>query len=169
MALARGQGARGRKPTMQTQAKQHSVSSASSPSGQARVAMLAQSIIPCVTTSRMRETREFWIDTLGFELSYDHTHYLGVRGGPKGACEIGFMLPDADAPQEFSGGLTLCLRVENADREHARLAKAGVAIVAPPMDFPWGMRAFVVKDPNGVVVSIAHPIAAAVEFEACAR
>ena len=147
MSLARGQGARGRKTTMQTQA-----------------------IVPCVTTSRMRETREFWIDTLGFELSYDHTHYLGVRGGPKGASEIGFLLPDADAPHEFDGrGLTLCLRVENADREHARLAKAGVAIVAPPTDFPWGMRAFVVKDPNGIVVSIAHPIAAAVEFEACAR
>ena len=155
---------------MQNQAKQHSVSSASSPSGRTRVALLAQSIIPCVTTSRMRETREFWIDTLGFELSYDHTHYLGVRGGPKGACEVGFMLPDQQAPTSFSGGgLTLCLRVENADREHARLVQAGVAIVTPPTDFPWGMRAFVVMDPNGIVVSIAHPIAAAVEFEACAR
>ena len=147
MALAAGQGARGRKLIMNTQA-----------------------IVPCVTTARMRETRAFWIDKLGFELSYDHTHYLGVRGGPKGACEIGFMLPDADAPQSFAGGsLTLCLKVENADREHARLARAGVAIVAPPTDFPWGMRAFSVKDPNGVVVSIAHPIVAAVEFEACAR
>lgn len=147
MALAVGQGARGRKLIMNT-----------------------QTIVPCVTTARMRETRAFWIDKLGFELSYDHTHYLGVRGGPKGACEIGFLLPDADAPVSFSGGgLTLCLTVESADREHTRLAKAGVAIVAPPTDFPWGMRAFSVKDPNGVVVSIAHPIAAAVEFEACAR
>jgi catechol 2,3-dioxygenase-like lactoylglutathione lyase family enzyme len=132
--------------------------------------MQTQAIVPCLTTSRMRETRAFWIDKLGFELAYDHTHYLGVRGGPKGACELGFMLPDQEAPQSFSGdGLTLCLEVEDADRECARLWDAGVAIVSPPTDFPWGMRAFSVKDPNGIVVSIAHTIAAAVEFEACAR
>lgn len=153
MAFAVGQGARGRKRIMQTQAL-----------------MQIQAIVPCVTTTKMRETRAFWVDKLGFELSYDHAHYLGVRGGPKGAPEIGFMLPDADAPQDFAGGgLTLCLRVEDADRECARLWDAGVAIVAPPTDFPWGMRAFVVKDPNGIVVSIAHTIAAAVEFETCAR
>jgi len=132
--------------------------------------MKTQAIVPCVTTDRMRETRAFWIDKLGFELSYDHPHYLGVRGGPKGAAELGFMLPDQDAPERFSGGgLTVCLKVADADREHARLAKSGVAIVAPPTDFPWGMRAFSVKDPNGVVVTIGHPIAAAVEFEASAR
>jgi catechol 2,3-dioxygenase-like lactoylglutathione lyase family enzyme len=144
---------------MQTQASQQSGTS-----------MQTQSIVPCVTTLRMRETRAFWIDKLGFELSYEHQHYLGVRGGPKGAPEIGFMLPDQDAPASFSGaGLTLCLRVEDADRECARLWDAGVEIISPPTDFPWGMRAFSVQDPNGVVVSIAHPIAAAVEFEACAR
>jgi catechol 2,3-dioxygenase-like lactoylglutathione lyase family enzyme len=132
--------------------------------------MQTQSIVPCVTTSHMRETRAFWIDKLGFELSYEHEHYLGVRGGPKGAPELGFMLPDKEAPESFSGGgLTLCLKVESADREHDRLRKAGVAIAAPLTDYPWGMRAFVVKDPNGVAVTITHTIAAAVEFEACAR
>jgi len=171
MALASGQGARGRKPIMQTQANKQSGSSTQSQADtQSRTAMQTQSIIPCVTTSRMRETRAFWIDKLGFEISYDHEHYLGVRGGPKGAPEIGFMLPDKEAPESFSGaGLTLCLRVENADRECARLWDAGVAIVSPPTDYPWGMRAFVVKDPNGVAVTITHAIAAAVEFEACAR
>ena len=98
MALAVGRSARGRKRIMQTQA-----------------------IVPCVTTSRMRETRAFWIDKLGFELSYDHEHYLGVRGGPKGEPELGFMLPDKEAPASFAGGgLTLCLRVENAERRITR-------------------------------------------------
>lgn len=153
MALAVGQGARGRKRIMQTQSNIHT-----------------QSIVPCVTTSKMRETRAFWIDKLGFELSYDHEHYLGVRGGPKGAPEIGFMLPDKEAPAGFSGaGLTLCLKVDCADTECARLWDAGVAILIPPTDYPWGMRAFTVKDPNGILVTITHAIPAAVEFEACAR
>ncbi len=137
---------------------------------QTQANMQTQSIVPCVTTSRMRETRAFWIDKLGFELSYEHEHYLGVRGGPKGSPEIGFMLPDQEAPKGFGGaGLTLCLRVDDADRECARLWNAGVEIVAPPTDYPWGMRAFTVKDPNGVLVTITHAIPAAVEFEACAR
>ncbi|MBK7642359.1 MAG: VOC family protein [Planctomycetes bacterium] len=143
---------------MQAQANTQSVSS-----------IQTQSIIPCISTTKMRETRAFWIDRLGFELSYDHEHYLGVRGGAKGAPEIGFMPSSPEAPQPIAGGLNLCLRVASADAEHERLRSQGVAIFAPLTDYPWGMRAFVVKDPNGVAVTITHPIPAAVEFEACAR
>jgi predicted enzyme related to lactoylglutathione lyase len=129
-----------------------------------------QSIVPIVTTKLMRETRAFYVDLLGMQLSYEHEHYLGVRAGATGSPELGFMLPDPDAPDVFNGkGITFAFRVENADKEHARLKRAGAAILREPKDEPWGARAFIVRDPNGVTLYVSHPIPAAVEFQASAK
>lgn len=132
--------------------------------------MPIQNIVPIVTTDRLRETRAFYTGVLGFQLSFDHDHYLGVRAGDKGSAELGFMLPDADAPHRFEGrGLTFALSVENADRECARLKKLGLPILAGLADQPWGARSFIVADPNGVAIVISHPIAPAAEFAAHMR
>jgi catechol 2,3-dioxygenase-like lactoylglutathione lyase family enzyme len=131
--------------------------------------MNTDQIVPIVTTERFAETRAFWVDLLGFELSYDCEQYLGVRAAGEGSPELGFMRPDAQAQARYAGGLTLALRVPDADREHRRLAAKGAKIVQPPTDQPWGARSFVVHDPNGVVIYISHPIPAAVEFQANAR
>jgi predicted enzyme related to lactoylglutathione lyase len=129
--------------------------------------MSIQSIVPIVTTKLMRETRAFYVDLLGFQLSYEHEHYLGVRGGADGSPELGFMLPDKDAPDVFNGkGITLGIRVDDADREHARLRRAGATILREPKDEPWGSRAFILRDPNGVTLYVSHPIPAALEFQA---
>ena len=132
--------------------------------------MSIQSIVPIVTTTNLRATRAFYVEKLGFQLSFDHDHYLGLRTGPQGSPEIGFMRPDAEAPEAFNGhGITLALRVEDADREHARLMRAGVEIAEPPQDQPWGARSFVVRDPNGVMIHLSHPIPAAMEFQESIR
>lgn len=132
--------------------------------------MQARSIVPIVTTDRMQATREFWVDLLGFEVSFDHTHYLSLRAGAKGAPEIAFMLADAEWPDVFDGrGVSLSIEVADADREHARLVARGVTMLAEPADRPWGARAFVARDPNGVVLFVSHPIPAAMEFQACVR
>jgi catechol 2,3-dioxygenase-like lactoylglutathione lyase family enzyme len=132
--------------------------------------MNAKHIVPIVTTTRMRETRAFYVDQLGFELSYDHDHYLGVRGGPKGAPELGFMRPDAEAKDVFAGkGITIAIGVGDVDAECARLRRLGVPILQEPTDQPWGARTIVIQDPNGVALYLSHPIPAAVEFQHSAR
>jgi predicted enzyme related to lactoylglutathione lyase len=132
--------------------------------------MNGKTLTPIVTTAKLRETRAFYINQLGFQLSYDHDHYLGVRAGAKGAPELGFMRPDADAPASFAGaGITFAIAVDNVDAECARLRKLGVAIVQEPTDQPWGARTILVQDPNGVAIYLSHPIPAAVEFQDCAR
>jgi predicted enzyme related to lactoylglutathione lyase len=132
--------------------------------------MSIQSIVPIVTTKLMRETRAFYVDLLGFQLSYEHEHYLGVRTGAAGSPEIGFMLPDKDAPELFNGkGITFAFRVEDADKEHARLRRAGATILREPKDEPWGARAFILRDPNGVTLYLSHPIPAALEFQASVK
>ena len=132
--------------------------------------MHTQAIIPIIITPHLRETRRFYVELLGFELSYDHAHYLGVRGGPKGAPELGFMPTIKADDRPFPGtGFVLALHVANADRECERVRKAGVKIVQELTDNPWGTRSFLINDPSGVVISISHAIAATVEFQASVR
>lgn len=127
-------------------------------------------ILPIVVTDRFRETRAFWVDLLGFQVTFDHEFYLGLRSEGPGTPELGFARPDADTPHRFEGkGITFALGVADADREHARLRAAGATILKPPCDQPWGARSFSVADPNGIVVVIAHQIPPAPEMAAFQR
>ena len=126
--------------------------------------MKIKAIVPVVTTPKLAETREYYTRHFGFEVAFDTDHYLGLRAGPRGSAEIGFMLPDADARAFEGSGVTLGLEVEDVDREHARLRAAGLAIVQEPRDNPWGDRSMLVVDPNGVTVYLSHRIAVAPEF-----
>lgn len=45
---------------------------------------------------------------------------------------------------------------DDVDAEHARLAAAGVRVLAPPTDRPWGERTLHVADPDGNVVELTR-------------
>jgi lactoylglutathione lyase len=47
--------------------------------------------------------------------------------------------------------------VDDPDAEHARLRRAGVKVLAPPTNRPWGERTLHVSDPDGNVVELTRP------------
>ena len=47
--------------------------------------------------------------------------------------------------------------VEDPDAEHERLRRAGVTILAPPTDRPWGERTLHLADPDGNVIELTRP------------
>src|SRR3990172_2261949 len=46
--------------------------------------------------------------------------------------------------------------VDDVDSEHDRLTRAGVVVLAPPTDRPWGERTLHVADPDGYVVELTR-------------
>lgn len=46
--------------------------------------------------------------------------------------------------------------VDDVDREHARLQNAGVPVLAPPTDRPWGERTLHIADRDGNVVELTR-------------
>jgi lactoylglutathione lyase len=46
--------------------------------------------------------------------------------------------------------------VDDPDAEHDRLRGAGVAIIAPPTDRPWGERTVHIADPDGNVIELTR-------------
>jgi catechol 2,3-dioxygenase-like lactoylglutathione lyase family enzyme len=97
-----------------------------------------------------------------------YTEHLGLRradASPPGAVvfdtapipiAVREPLPgvDLDATPRPGLGVALWLRASGAQALHDSLAKAGVPILAPPADGPFG-RMFTFADPDGYAITIA--------------
>ena len=117
---------------------------------------VAGRVMPIITVGSVDQTRDFYVDTLGF------THMMGVVGKDGqldfcsvllGEAQVMFKRgPSAATPAGPSQAVEVYLEVEDVDVFHARLQKKGVAIVDPLTLQWWGDRTFKVKDPHGYVV-----------------
>ena len=57
-----------------------------------------------------------------------------------------------------ASGVILNFEVEDADEVYARLLAAGLPMLVPLRDEPFGQRHFITSDPNGVLIDIIKPI-----------
>lgn len=69
---------------------------------------------------------------------------------------IGRDAPAGEAPWPQGEVAFFC---DDVDSEHARLVKAGVTVLAPPTDRPWGERTLHIADPDGYVVELTEKLA----------
>jgi len=102
----------------------------------------------CFCTSGVRECRDFYQKYFSATVIFDCGWYLNLRIGQDGP-SIQFMEPQGQMQAYAGAGVTLNFRVDDVDAEHARLAGAGLEMVMPLDDHPWGDRGFSVMDPIG--------------------
>ncbi|WP_188187132.1 VOC family protein [Nonomuraea sp. SYSU D8015] len=62
-------------------------------------------------------------------------------------------LPGVELPEHPGAGVALWLKSDDAQRLHDELAAAGVQVVAPPVDGPFG-RTFSFADPEGYMITV---------------
>lgn len=110
------------------------------------------------------QSRDFYTIHLGFEIQIETGEYVHLKH-PATGLELALLKAgELDHMKELENattgtGLWIGLEVENSDEESARLWDAGVTIVQPPTDQPWGERTIVIRDPDGVLIYLAHKIA----------
>ncbi|MDF2930027.1 MAG: Glyoxalase-like domain containing protein [Anaerospora sp.] len=100
-----------------------------------------------ISTNKLIESKEFYMDHFGFQLVYESDWYIELVGTeiPAG---ISFTLPQREAGEYFNGkGLILSFEVADVDSEYARLKAEGV------------------DDPNGVHLYIYKSIPATPEYQ----
>lgn len=118
-----------------------------------------------ITTSRLEKTRNFYEKHFGAKPFFDCGWYVVLHlSEGDNSPEICLMEP-RDGTGEFAGGITLNLRVPNADDLHSRLIKTGLEAVIPLEDHPWGDRGFGLLDPSGLLVYCYHDIEPSSEFK----
>lgn len=112
-----------------------------------------------IVTSKLRETKAFYINHLHFGVTFENEFYLLLHT-PGRQAELSFLLPHHASQQPlfhkpFGGkGMYLTLEVEDVDAIYEELRKSGVPIEIEIRNEPWGDRHFAIKDPNGIGIDI---------------
>lgn len=118
-----------------------------------------------IVTSKLAESKAFYIENLGFGVTFENEFYLLLHT-PNNEAEISFLLPNHPSQQTlfhlpFQGqGMYLTIEVEQVDEIYKSLKKKGVPIKIDIRNEPWGDRHFAIEDPNGIgidIVSYAAP------------
>jgi uncharacterized glyoxalase superfamily protein PhnB len=110
----------------------------------------------------VRKAARFYVETLGFEeLRADADFAIVILG------EAVVMLADERMYGTMGGGtagttrgahLDIRIVVPDVDAVHRRCVEAGVPIVHEIADRPYGLRDFIIRDPNGFRLRFASPL-----------
>lgn len=112
-----------------------------------------------IVTNKLTETRAFYVDTLGFGISFENEFYLLLHS-PSRETEISFLLPNHPTQhpifhEPFNGkGMYLTIETEEVDKLYTQLKAKGVKIEIDIRNEPWGDRHFAIVDPNGIGIDI---------------
>jgi catechol 2,3-dioxygenase-like lactoylglutathione lyase family enzyme len=109
-------------------------------------------IIPYHQSPDFEATRAFYTQVLGLEEQSFGGGYIGFGAG---SAQVLFGPPGAE-PALPDMGVDVGSR-QALDSAHAEAVRAGHDVIYGPVEEPWGVRRFFVRDPNGVVISVlAH-------------
>ncbi|WP_457576010.1 VOC family protein [Desulfomarina sp.] len=106
------------------------------------------------TTKKIEETRDFYINYFDAKVTFDCGWYVNLQFGNE-LSTLQFMSPQQpEQPFSDSAGLMYNFSVSDVDKEYKRLTDAGLEVIVPLEDHPWGDRGFAIHDPNGITLYI---------------
>lgn len=114
--------------------------------------------IPVLPVDDLRRAREFYVDQLGFTVTFEASEdgRTGLLGVARGSIAI-----TLDCPMD-GHGRNACVSLEVADADqYLREWNGRVPLRRPPHDEAWGARTFDLEDPFGNTIFVTGPIVAA--------
>jgi catechol 2,3-dioxygenase-like lactoylglutathione lyase family enzyme len=104
--------------------------------------------VPNVRSDRPAETRNFFVELLGFETVMDLGWVVTVASPTNPSAQVTIISNDDPAAPGISVG------VDDVDAVHARAVEQGLEIAYPLRDEEWGVRRFMLREPSGTIVNI---------------
>jgi catechol 2,3-dioxygenase-like lactoylglutathione lyase family enzyme len=104
--------------------------------------------VPNLKTDRPEETREFFVGLLGFDVAMDSGWVMTLASPDNPSAQVTIVSNDDPAAPGIS------VEVDDVDAVHAKAMEQGVEIAYPLRDEEWGVRRFMVRDPNGTMVNV---------------
>lgn len=116
-------------------------------------------LLPNICTDRMEETRDFYMELLGFIVGFEHQGWYTQMASPANPqLQIGIVQRNHEfTPKTFqqpAQGVIISAQVEDVDVAYAEVLKRGIRIELELRDESFGMRRFMVADPNGVLINV---------------
>jgi hypothetical protein len=110
--------------------------------------MTIKRAVPNIRSDRPGETRDFFVELLGFEEVMDLGWVLTVASPTNPSAQISVVSNDDPCAPGMS------VEVEDVDAVHARAVERGLEVVYPLRDEEWGVRRFMLREPSGTVVNV---------------
>ena len=110
--------------------------------------MTIRRVVPNIKTERVAETRDFFVDVIGFEVVMDIDWIVSLASPANPSAQVNIIGNDDAAAPGISVG------VDDVDAAHARAVELGLEIAYALRDEDWGVRRFMLRDPNGVTVNV---------------
>jgi catechol 2,3-dioxygenase-like lactoylglutathione lyase family enzyme len=107
--------------------------------------------VPNIRSDRPADTRDFFVELLGFEVVMDMGWVVTVASAANPSAQVTIVGNDDPAAPGIS------VEVSDVDAVHARAVEQGLEIAYPLRDEDWGVRRFMLREPSGTVVNVlAH-------------
>lgn len=121
--------------------------------------MAVTRLLPNICTDKMAETRDFFGSLLGFTVGFEHHGwYIQMSLPTNPQLQIGIVRRAHEftpkAFQQPAQGVIISVQVEDVDVAYAVALKRGFRVAKELCDESFGMRRFMVADPNGILVNI---------------
>jgi catechol 2,3-dioxygenase-like lactoylglutathione lyase family enzyme len=113
--------------------------------------MAVSRAVPNIRSDRPADTRDFFVNLLGFEVAMDLGWVVTVTSPANPSAQVTIVGNDDPAAPGIS------VEVPDVDAVHARAVEQGLEIAYPLRDEDWGVRRFMLREPSGTVVNVlAH-------------
>jgi catechol 2,3-dioxygenase-like lactoylglutathione lyase family enzyme len=104
--------------------------------------------VPNIRTDRPDETRDFFVELLGFEVAMDIGWVVTLASPTNPSAQVNVIGSDDPAAPGIS------VEVADVDAVHAKAVEQGLEIVYPIRDEEWGVRRFMLREPSGTTVNV---------------
>lgn len=130
--------------------------------------MKITSYYPVILTSDVARTAAFYRTHFDFIAIFASDWYVHLQSSVDPSINLAVLNSQHETVPEQSranaSGVILNFEVEDPDSLYAQLKQAGLPILIPLRDEPFGQRHFITSDPNGVLIDIIKPIPPSAEF-----
>ena len=110
--------------------------------------MTVSRAVPNIKSDRPAETREFFVDLLGFEVAMDIGWVATVVSPANRSAQVTIISNDDPAAPGIS------VEVADVDAVHASAVEKGFEIAYSLRDEEWGVRRFMLREPSGTLVNV---------------
>ena len=110
--------------------------------------MTIERTVPNIRSDRPAETRDFFVELLGFDVAMDLGWVVTVASPTNPSAQVTIIGNDDPAAPGIS------VEVDDVDAVHGRAVERGLEITYPLRDEEWGVRRFMLREPSGTVVNV---------------
>jgi catechol 2,3-dioxygenase-like lactoylglutathione lyase family enzyme len=104
--------------------------------------------VPNIKSELPTETRDFFVDLLGFEVAMDMDWVVTLASPTNPSAQVSIIGNNDPAAPGIS------VEVEDVDAVHAKALDQGLEIAYPLRDEEWGVRRFMLREPSGMTVNV---------------